>query len=130
MDTRILQDFNARSYQDSFLCKIFTMIILYNILLSRVTGIFHLSPECQIMRQEKPKANSFIIRCWQWTTLIERTFHLDNTDERLVLQFVSFAVLSYMFSLILVRTGKKHVIYNVWLQVGFGRDILTKDAFN
>lgn len=38
--------------------------------------------KCQIMRQEKPKADSFIIRCWQWTTLIERTFHLDNTEER------------------------------------------------
>lgn len=34
------------------------------------------------MRQERPKANSFIIRCWQWTTLIERTFHLDNAKER------------------------------------------------
>ena len=43
------------------------------------------------MRQEKPKADSFIIRCWQWTTLIERTFHLDNTEERLVLfKFVPF----------------------------------------
>ena len=48
------------------------------------SGIFCLSPESQIMRQERPKANSFIIRCWQWTTLIERTFHLDNTEERLV----------------------------------------------
>ncbi|KAL9957915.1 hypothetical protein ACROYT_G034870 [Oculina patagonica] len=38
----------------------------------------------QIMRQEKPKANSFIIRCWQWTTLIERTFHLDSPQERFV----------------------------------------------
>jgi len=36
----------------------------------------------QIMRQEKPKSNSFIIRCWQWTTLIERTFHLDTAAER------------------------------------------------
>ena len=48
------------------------------------SGIFCLSSESQIMRQERPKANSFIIRCWQWTTLIERTFHLDNTEERLV----------------------------------------------
>ncbi|KAJ7373130.1 RAC-alpha serine/threonine-protein kinase [Desmophyllum pertusum] len=38
--------------------------------------------KCQIMRQDKPKINSFIIRCWQWTTLIERTFHLDNNTER------------------------------------------------
>ena len=67
---------------------------------------FRLSPESQIMRQEKPKANSFIIRCWQWTTLIERTFHLDNTEERFVLQCVPFAVLSYIFSVISVRTGK------------------------
>jgi len=58
------------------------------------------------MRQEKPKPNSFIIRCWQWTTLIERTFHLDNTEERFVLQCVAFAVLSYIFSVISVRTGK------------------------
>lgn len=38
--------------------------------------------KCQIMRTEKPKSNSFIIRCWQWTSLIERTFHLDNVAER------------------------------------------------
>ncbi|XP_074628418.1 RAC-alpha serine/threonine-protein kinase-like [Acropora palmata] len=38
--------------------------------------------KCQIMKTEKPKSNSFIIRCWQWTTLIERTFHLDDTVER------------------------------------------------
>ncbi|XP_014662006.1 PREDICTED: RAC-alpha serine/threonine-protein kinase-like, partial [Priapulus caudatus] len=37
---------------------------------------------CQIMRQDKPKANTFIIRGLQWTTVIERTFHADNAGER------------------------------------------------
>lgn len=38
--------------------------------------------KCQIMRQERPKPNCFIMRCWQWTTLVERTFHLDDANER------------------------------------------------
>lgn len=38
--------------------------------------------KAQIMKTEKPKANSFIIRCFQWTTLIERTFHVDNSTDR------------------------------------------------
>lgn len=39
-------------------------------------------PECQLMKTERPKPNTFIIRCLQWTTVIERTFHVDTPDER------------------------------------------------
>ncbi|KAG7272629.1 hypothetical protein CRUP_033138 [Coryphaenoides rupestris] len=34
------------------------------------------------MRTERPKANSFVIRCLQWTTVIERTFHVDTPEDR------------------------------------------------
>lgn len=40
--------------------------------------------ECQLMKTERPKPNTFIIRCLQWTTVIERTFHVDSPDERSV----------------------------------------------
>ncbi|XP_065679379.1 RAC-gamma serine/threonine-protein kinase isoform X2 [Hydra vulgaris] len=37
---------------------------------------------CQIMRQSKPKPNVFIIRCFQLTTLVERTFAVDSNFDR------------------------------------------------
>lgn len=40
--------------------------------------------ECQLMKTERPKANTFIIRCLQWTTVIERTFHVETPEERQV----------------------------------------------
>lgn len=41
-------------------------------------------PECQLMETERPRPNTFVIRCLQWTTVIERTFHVDSPDERWV----------------------------------------------
>ncbi|XP_048456061.1 RAC-alpha serine/threonine-protein kinase-like [Rhincodon typus] len=38
--------------------------------------------QCQLMKTERPKSNTFIIRCLQWTTVIERTFHVDSPEER------------------------------------------------
>uniref|UniRef100_A0AAY4AAV9 non-specific serine/threonine protein kinase n=1 Tax=Denticeps clupeoides TaxID=299321 RepID=A0AAY4AAV9_9TELE len=38
--------------------------------------------KCQLMKTERPKPNTFIIRCLQWTTVIERTFHVENPEER------------------------------------------------
>ncbi|XP_076141335.1 RAC-gamma serine/threonine-protein kinase [Alosa pseudoharengus] len=38
--------------------------------------------KCQLMNTERPKPNTFIIRCLQWTTVIERTFHVDTPEER------------------------------------------------
>uniref|UniRef100_A0A4W5QF33 non-specific serine/threonine protein kinase n=1 Tax=Hucho hucho TaxID=62062 RepID=A0A4W5QF33_9TELE len=32
--------------------------------------------ECQLMKTERPRPNTFVIRCLQWTTVIERTFHV------------------------------------------------------
>lgn len=40
------------------------------------------SPECQLMKTERPRPNTFIIRCLQWTTVIERTFHVETPEER------------------------------------------------
>ncbi|XP_074006133.1 RAC-alpha serine/threonine-protein kinase isoform X2 [Numenius arquata] len=34
------------------------------------------------MKTERPKPNTFIIRCLQWTTVIERTFHVETPEER------------------------------------------------
>uniref|UniRef100_A0A8P4GGH7 non-specific serine/threonine protein kinase n=1 Tax=Dicentrarchus labrax TaxID=13489 RepID=A0A8P4GGH7_DICLA len=38
--------------------------------------------ECQLMKTERPRPNTFVIRCLQWTSVIERTFHVDSNDER------------------------------------------------
>uniref|UniRef100_A0AAQ5ZUD9 non-specific serine/threonine protein kinase n=1 Tax=Amphiprion ocellaris TaxID=80972 RepID=A0AAQ5ZUD9_AMPOC len=38
--------------------------------------------ECQLMKTERPRPNTFVIRCLQWTTVIERTFHVENNEER------------------------------------------------
>lgn len=38
--------------------------------------------ECQLMKTERPRPNTFVIRCLQWTTVIERTFHVDSNSER------------------------------------------------
>ncbi|XP_078261482.1 RAC-gamma serine/threonine-protein kinase isoform X2 [Rhinoraja longicauda] len=38
--------------------------------------------KCQLMKTERPRPNTFIIRCLQWTTVIERTFHVDTPEER------------------------------------------------
>lgn len=40
------------------------------------------SLECQLMKTERPRPNTFIIRCLQWTTVIERTFHVETPEER------------------------------------------------
>uniref|UniRef100_A0A672JW50 AKT serine/threonine kinase 1 n=1 Tax=Sinocyclocheilus grahami TaxID=75366 RepID=A0A672JW50_SINGR len=37
--------------------------------------------QCQLMKTERPKPNTFIIRCLQWTTVIERTFHVEYNKE-------------------------------------------------
>ncbi|KAI7793276.1 v-akt murine thymoma viral oncogene homolog 2, like [Triplophysa rosa] len=38
--------------------------------------------ECQLMKTERPRPNAFMIRCLQWTTVIERTFHVESSEER------------------------------------------------
>ncbi|XP_054261503.1 RAC serine/threonine-protein kinase-like [Macrosteles quadrilineatus] len=37
---------------------------------------------CQIMSTDRPKPYTFIIRGLQWTTVIERTFHVESNKER------------------------------------------------
>lgn len=36
----------------------------------------------QVMRKSQPKANTFVIRCFQLTTLVERTFATDSPSDR------------------------------------------------
>lgn len=38
--------------------------------------------KAQVMQTEKPKPNTFIIRCFQLTTLVERTFNVETQEER------------------------------------------------
>ncbi|KAK7125241.1 hypothetical protein R3I93_020813 [Phoxinus phoxinus] len=38
--------------------------------------------ECQLMKTERPRPNTFMIRCLQWTSVIERTFHVERSEER------------------------------------------------
>ncbi|CEF70144.1 RAC serine/threonine-protein kinase [Strongyloides ratti] len=38
--------------------------------------------DVQLMKVERPKANSFIVRGLQWTTVIERMFHAENAQIR------------------------------------------------
>ncbi|EMP37499.1 RAC-gamma serine/threonine-protein kinase [Chelonia mydas] len=45
-------------------------------------NVLYIFLECQLMKTERPKPNTFIIRCLQWTTVIERTFHVDTPEER------------------------------------------------
>ncbi|XP_046858995.1 RAC-alpha serine/threonine-protein kinase-like [Xenia sp. Carnegie-2017] len=37
---------------------------------------------CQIVSTERPKPHSFFVRCYQWTTIVERLFHVDTNNER------------------------------------------------
>jgi RAC serine/threonine-protein kinase len=39
---------------------------------------------CQIMTSDRPKPYTFLIRGLQWTTVIERTFHVESDKERYV----------------------------------------------
>ncbi|XP_039247785.1 RAC-gamma serine/threonine-protein kinase-like [Styela clava] len=36
----------------------------------------------QLMKKDQPKENVFVVRCLQWTTVIERTFNADSAQER------------------------------------------------
>lgn len=38
--------------------------------------------DCQLMRLDKPKANTFVIRGLQWTTVVERMFYVDSPAEQ------------------------------------------------
>lgn len=38
--------------------------------------------QCQLMRLEKPKPNTFVLRGLQWTTVVERMFNVDTPEER------------------------------------------------
>ncbi|CAJ0584773.1 unnamed protein product, partial [Mesorhabditis spiculigera] len=38
--------------------------------------------DAQVCTLEKPRANMFMIRCLQWTTIIERTFYADSAETR------------------------------------------------
>ena len=39
-------------------------------------------PDCQIIKMERPKPNTFLIRGLQYTTVVERMFYADSKEER------------------------------------------------
>lgn len=49
---------------------------------------------CQIMSVDRPKPYTFTIRGLQWTTVIERTFHVSSEKERLV--FLNFLLTAWL----------------------------------
>ena len=44
--------------------------------------IILVSVGCQIMQAERPKPNTFLIRGLQMTTVVERMFHVETSQER------------------------------------------------
>ncbi|EDO43584.1 predicted protein, partial [Nematostella vectensis] len=36
----------------------------------------------EVLKTEKPKPNTFFLRIIQWTTFVQRTFHVDTPEER------------------------------------------------
>ncbi|KAL8565685.1 hypothetical protein ACOMHN_056184 [Nucella lapillus] len=38
--------------------------------------------DCQLMKIDRPRANTFLIRGLQWTTVVERMFCVDSAEER------------------------------------------------
>lgn len=49
-----------------------------------VTNDYISSQRCQILKTERPRPNTFIIRGLHWTTVIERTFNAQSASDRLV----------------------------------------------
>ena len=47
-----------------------------------VSETLYLYSECQLMKQEKPRPNTFVVRGLQWTTIVERMFCVDSPEER------------------------------------------------
>lgn len=43
---------------------------------------FPLSADCQLMKIDRPRPNTFLIRGLQWTTVVERMFCVDTPEER------------------------------------------------
>ncbi|KAK3802703.1 hypothetical protein RRG08_001966 [Elysia crispata] len=38
--------------------------------------------DCQLMKVDRPRPNTFIIRCWQWASEVERMFCVESVAER------------------------------------------------
>lgn len=54
---------------------------------------------CQIMSVDRPKPFTFVIRGLQWTTVIERTFHVETEQEREDwVAAIRFVIFIYLFS--------------------------------
>ena len=59
-------------------------------------SLFYLNfTECQLMRLEKPKPNTFIIRGLQMTTVVERMFYVESSEERSALLGVTIVFVIY-----------------------------------
>jgi len=59
---------------------------------------------CQIMSVDRPKPYTFVIRGLQWTTVIERTFHVETEQER------EDWVAAIRFDIIIILVSKYQII--------------------
>lgn len=61
---------------------------------------------CQIMSTDRPKPYTFIIRGLQWTTVIERMFHVESESERYNDKLLIYQIIEIkLFILLLERNG-------------------------
>lgn len=84
---------------------------------------------CQIMSVDRPKPYTFIIRGLQWTTVIERTFHVESEKERFVIiQIVLFFDTLCNFIVILHREEWMAAIQSVADRLAECEDVEMKGA--
>jgi RAC serine/threonine-protein kinase len=52
--------------------------------------------DCQLMKIDRPRPNTFLIRGLQWTTVVERMFCVDTPEERSVHSCVALVCVCFV----------------------------------
>ncbi|MPC41551.1 RAC-alpha serine/threonine-protein kinase [Portunus trituberculatus] len=58
------------------------MVIRWMVIVKSKAGYGEKVEQCQILKTERPRPNTFIIRGLHWTTIIERTFNAQSASDR------------------------------------------------
>lgn len=77
---------------------------------------------CQIMSVDRPKPYTFVIRGLQWTTVIERTFHVETEQDRedwvaairFVINLLSFKILIGFYIVYDICTTIFYIVYDIY----------------